>query len=252
MKRPARLALLTMAATILIPLAIGCARFFPAEGSWRSLPRHSSGLAPDPATETKAVVQIYVARTVGWRGIVATHPWIILKRAGEPAYRRYDVVGWGNGPKLRTDYAIADGLWFGAAPTILVDLRGAEAEQAIGPILAAIDSYPYKDEYRTWPGPNSNTFIAHIGREVPELNLDLPSTAIGKDYRPWDRPVGHAPSGGGLQLSLFGLAGIIVAPEEGIEVNVLSLSVGVDVLRPALRLPFIGRVGMDDTTQRLD
>ena len=132
---------------------------------------------------------------------------------------------------------------------MLVDLRGAEAEQAIDPILAAIESYPYKDEYQTWPGPNSNTFLAHVGREVPELNLDLPPTAIGKDYRPWDRPVGHAPSGGGLQLSFFGLAGLIIAPEEGIEINVLTLSLGADVLRPALRLPFVGRVGMDDATR---
>ncbi len=247
-----RLLLLIFVVTILVPLAIGCARFFPSEGSWRSLPRHSSGLAPDPRIESRAVVQIFAARTVGWRGIVATHPWIILKRAGEPAYRRYDVVGWGNGRKLRQDYAVADGLWFGAAPKVLVDLRGAEAEQAIDPILAAIDSYPYKDEYRTWPGPNSNTFLAHIGREVPELKLDLPTTAIGKDYRPWDRPIGYAPSGRGVQLSLFGLAGLIIAPEEGIEINVLSLSLGIDVLRPALRLPFLGRVGMDDVRHQVD
>lgn len=247
-----RLLLLIFLVTTLIPLAIGCARFFPPEGSWRSLPRHSSGLAPDPKIETQAVVQIFAARTVGWRGIVATHPWIILKRAGAPAYRRYDVVGWGNGRKLREDYAIADGLWFGAAPMVLVDLRGKGAEQAIDPILAAIESYPYKDEYRTWPGPNSNTFLAHIGREVPQLNLDLPTTAIGKDYRPWDKPIGHAPSGGGVQLSLFGLAGLIIAPEEGIEINVLSLSLGIDVLRPALRLPFLGRVGMDDATHQVD
>lgn len=252
MKRRARLILLSLVLAVVVPFAISCARFFPPDGSWRSLPRHSSGLAPDPATENGAVVQIYAARTVGWRGIVATHPWIIVKRAGEPAYRRYDVVGWGNGRKLREDYALADGLWFGATPKVLVDLRGAEAEAVIDAVLAAVDSYPYKDEYQTWPGPNSNTFLAHIGREVPELKLDLPPTAIGKDYRPWDRPVGHAPSGGGVQLSLFGLAGIILAPEEGIEVNLFTLSLGVDLLRPALRLPFLGRVGMDDATQRLE
>jgi hypothetical protein len=252
MMRLLRRASIALSLVVLLPFAISCARFFPPDGSWRSLPRHSTGLAPDPATENGAVVQIFAARTVGWRGIVATHPWIIVKRAGEPAYRRYDVVGWGNGPKLRQDYAVADGLWFGAQPDVLVDLRGAEAEAIIEPVLAAIESYPYKNEYRTWPGPNSNTFIAHVGREVPELKLDLPPTAIGKDYRPLARPVGHAPSGGGVQLSLFGLAGIILAPEEGIEVNLFSLSLGIDVLRPALRLPFLGRVGVDDATQAVD
>ena len=42
--------------------------------------------------------------------------------------------------------------------------------------------YPYADSYRVWPGPNSNTFTAFVLREVPELRVDLPPTAIGKDY----------------------------------------------------------------------
>ena len=37
----------------------------------------------------------------------------------------------------------------------------------IGRIKAAIKSYPFADSYRAYPGPNSNTFLAHIGREVP-------------------------------------------------------------------------------------
>jgi hypothetical protein len=55
--------------------------------------------------------------------------------------------------------------------------------------------------------------------------------------------IGHPPSGTGLQVSLFGLLGVIAAPEEGLEVNVLGLSLGVDVAEPALRLPGLGRVG---------
>ena len=34
--------------------------------------------------------------------------------------------------------------------------------------------------------------------------------------------------------------------KEGIEVNLLGLVFGVDVLRPALKLPFFGRIGMKD------
>src|SRR3546814_7079070 len=47
----------------------------------------------------------------------------------------------------------------------------------------------------------------------------LPPTAIGKDFRGLDGLLGRAPSGGGVQLSLYGLAGVILAPEEGVEVN---------------------------------
>ena len=78
---------------------------------------------------------------------------------------------------------------------------------------------------------------------MPELGLDLPPTAIGKDYRELSDAIGRAPSGGGVQLSLFGLAGLILAPEEGLELNLLGLSVGIDLARPALRLPALGRVG---------
>ena len=39
-------------------------------------------------------------------------------------------------------------------------------------VEAAVKTYPYPDRYRSWPGPNSNTFLAHIGRAVPELRLD--------------------------------------------------------------------------------
>ena len=79
---------------------------------------------------------------------------------------------------------------------------------------------------------------------MPELGLDLPPTAIGKDFRGLDDAIGRAPSGGGVQLSLFGVAGMILAPEEGVELNLLGLSAGIDLARPALRLPAIGRIGV--------
>ncbi|NDA85703.1 MAG: DUF3750 domain-containing protein, partial [Burkholderiaceae bacterium] len=37
----------------------------------------------------------------------------------------------------------------------------------------AVQSYPYADSYTMWPGPNSNTFTAHVGREVPELIVGI-------------------------------------------------------------------------------
>jgi len=81
-----------------------------------------------------------------------------------------------------------------------------------------VASYPYPTSYRTWPGPNSNTFTAWVGRAVPELRLKLPSTAIGKDFLP-GAIADTTPSGTGVQLSLFGLTGLAVGWDEGIEVN---------------------------------
>jgi hypothetical protein len=215
--------------------------------NWWELRRDSSGQAPEPAVTAAPVVQVYAARTVGWRGVVAVHTWVALKPQGAPAYTRYEVMGWGvaNGaPALRVNRTGPDNYWFGSRPELLVDRRGEGVEALIGRVQSAIEAYPYAASYRTWPGPNSNTFIAYLGRAVPELRLDLPATAIGKDFIPGGRPVAMSPSGTGVQLSLFGLLGVLAGVEEGLELNVLSLTFGVDVKRPALKLPVVGRLGL--------
>ena len=54
-----------------------------------------------------------------------------------------------------------------------------------------------------------------------------------------------APSGSGFQFSVFGLAGVMLAVDEGFELNILGLNIGIDAAVPALKLPAIGRLGMD-------
>jgi hypothetical protein len=245
----ARLTVLLILALFVVPLAISVATHQPAAATWQTASRAPTGLAPDPAAVREPVVQVYAARTFGWRGAFGVHSWIAVKRAGADAYTRYDVVFWGGPPHVRLNAAAPDALWFGSQPDLLVDRRGEGVEALIDEIEAAIKSYPYHDEYRTWPGPNSNTFVAHIGRSVPSLRLDLPANAIGKDFQPLSAAIGRAPSGSGVQASLFGLLGLIVAPEEGVEVNVLGLSLGIDVAEPALRLPGLGRVGTNHTAR---
>src|SRR5690606_8082589 len=110
-------------------------------------------------------------------------------------------------------------------------------------IEAAVASYPFATQYRTWPGPNSNTFTAWVARAVPTMRLDLPPTAVGKDYLGPTRFVAAAPSGSGYQLSLFGIAGILAAQEEGLEFNLLGMTFGLDPLDLAVKLPGLGRLG---------
>lgn len=43
-------------------------------------------------------------------------------------------------------------------------------------------TYPYREHYKFWPGPNSNTFVAWVLAQVPEVQFDLPRNAIGKNY----------------------------------------------------------------------
>jgi len=211
---------------------------------WRTASRESVGLAPPAATTPEAVIQVYAARAVRWRGYFGVHTWIAAKPRGAAEYTVFEVNGW----RLRRSQSAvvvshrpADGRWFGNAPTLLAELRGADAEAVIDRLDAAVARYPYAGQYRVWPGPNSNTFTAFVLRELPELRADLPPTAIGKDYL-GPRTSAAAPSGTGYQLSLLGAAGVMVAAQEGLELNLLGLTFGVDLFDFALKLPLIGRI----------
>ena len=107
-------------------------------GTWATAPRHSAGIAPDPLQWIdSAIVQVYAAGTYGWRGYFAVHPWIIYKRRGEVSYTRYDVVGWRAPNVVQRNYAVPDGLWYGATPKLLVDHRGTDLEPMVDAIEAA-------------------------------------------------------------------------------------------------------------------
>jgi hypothetical protein len=230
----------------IVPLGCSTAR---TDGNvpWYAKSREPTGLSPDPASTPEAVAQVFAARTVGWRGAFGVHTWIAVKRANAARYTRYEVVGFGvdrGADAIRVDRMGPDNFWFGARPELLAEKRGEGVDGLIDRIEAAVRDYPYPNAYRTWPGPNSNTFIAHIARQVPELRVDLPATAIGKDFLPGGALFAMAPSGTGVQVSLFGLAGILVAGKEGLELNLLGLTAGIDVAAPAVKLPGIGRLGM--------
>ena len=198
--------------------------------------------APAAASTPEAVVQVYAARTVGARGALGVHTWMATKAAGAEAYTVYEVIGW----RLRySDSAVLihrrapDARWFGNVPELLADVRGPQAEKLIPRVDAAARAYPWANEYRVWPGPNSNTFTAWIARAVPELEVDFPATAIGKDYS--ESLLGSAPSGHGGQFTLGGLFALTASSVEGLELNVLGLSFGVG--KSGLKLPLVGRLG---------
>ena len=213
---------------------------------WNRTRWDATGLAPAADEYPEAVIQVCAARTWGWKGALAVHSWVAFKPERAAGYDRYEVVGWGAGSgalTVRRNLRPPDGRWAGNDPTVLLDLRGAEAAALIPKLQDAIARYPYARNYVTWPGPNSNTFVAWLGREVPELRLTLPSTAIGKDFL-GVQLAARTPSGTGLQLSLGGLLGIAVGIEEGVEVNILGLVLGLDPKRLGIKLPGIGQLGV--------
>lgn len=161
-------------------LLLGC-----SSSDWRTARRDSAGIAPDPAETKEAVVQVYGARAWGWRGRFAIHTWIAVKPANETSYTVYDVVGWRQRrglPVIRIEKDLPDRYWYGQRPWLLRDLRGDGADAVITAIGSAARNYPWPDTYKAFPGPNSNTFVAWIAKQVPELGLELPLSAIGRGY----------------------------------------------------------------------
>jgi hypothetical protein len=212
--------------------------------SWRDADWSSTGLLPAASDFDPARVIVFTGTAGAWKGVFSVHSWIVLKRAHETRWTRYDVVGWGE-PVRRNNWPV-DGRWYGNEPIMLADISGADAEKLIPRIESTVKAYDYAHagDYRIWPGPNSNSFVAAILRAVPDLGVVLPPNAVGRDFR-HGLYAGRTDSGTGLELNLNGYAGIKVGWVEGIEVNLLGLVVGLDVRHPGLKLPGFGRIGIE-------
>ena len=230
----------------LLPIAASAVlyRLGGTGAGWQTADRSSTGLLP-PAARPDAVVRVFAARTVRWRGIVASHCWIVLKPAGAASYTRYDYTAWGE--PIRVNGFEPDGRWFGKAPEVVFAADGPAAEALVPRLEAAVRDYAWRNQgdYRAWPGPNSNTFVAAILAAAPEIQAALPLTAIGKDYPHDGRWVGWTGSRTGVRLTLGGYAGVTLGWVEGLEVNILGAVAGLDLRRPALKLPGLGRIGWD-------
>jgi len=210
----------------LMPVGCQLAQHFNKDQThWWELRRDSSEQAP-PVTPGDAVIQVYAARAARF-------------------YQRLEVIGYYayyGGNTVRNRRGNPDGYWFGNRPTLLREITGnADVDELIDRLEAAASDYPYPTTYHVWPGPNSNTFVAWLARSVPELKLELPPHAIGKDYLPNGAIAAKTPSGRGGQISLGGYAGVMLGLEEGIEVNLLGLTLGLDWYPLALKLPAVGR-----------
>ena len=204
----------------------------------------AEALAPDPGQTREAVVQVYGARTMGVKGLFGVHTWVAVKPSDALSWTVYEIIGW----RLRwSDSALVvrerqpDAPWFGSEAQLYADKRGPGVDELIKRIDKAAREYPYANTYTLWPGPNSNTFTAWIARSVPELQVDLPATAVGKDYI-GSTFVSTAPSGSGWQFTVAGLLSVAAGPVDGFELNLLGLNFGAN--GSFIKLPLVGRVGL--------
>lgn len=205
--------------------------------SWSGADWSSSGVLPPPRRGGEAVVYVMAARTGGLKGALAVHSWIVTKRQSEGAYTRYDKVAWGS--PVRRNIRPADGRWYSNEPWIVRAVRGDAAENAIPRIEQAVARYPHAGNggYRVWPGPNSNSFVAHVLNAVPELDARLPSNATGRDFHPGWASAGW--SGTTFYATLGGYAGFAFRPA-ALELHFLGLVAGLDLPAATVDIPAFG------------
>ncbi len=237
----------------LLPLGVSFFRLDKLNIDWRDASFASTQQSPLPSEEKEAVVQVFNARLYGARGAYGVHTWLAAKPKNAEKYTRYEVIGW----NLRRGKPVInissdrepDAKWYGEPPTLIKDVRGEKAEVIIEKLKKFGGAYPYPKAYTAWPGPNSNSYIAYLGRNIPELELVMSPLAIGKDYlysnngeaKFFDKAV----SGTGWQFSLNGLFSITLAKDEGLEINLFGVVSGVSPLRLSLKLPGIGELGFN-------
>ncbi len=165
-----------------------------------------------------------------------------IKKPGSISYDRYDKVGWGS-PIRHNAYAV-DGRWYSNAPEIVASATGPEAARLIPEVEQAIADYRYshRGDYRIWPGPNSNSFVAHVLRSTPDLGAILPPNATGRDYAPGLFAVDLASDWRDIHVTLGGFLGFAAGVRSGIEFHFAGLVAGLDLANPAVKIPAYGTV----------
>jgi hypothetical protein len=68
--------------------------------------------------------------------------------------------------------------------------------------------------------------------------------AIGRDYLLGGRFFAIDADGKAVHATLYGLLGISAGLRSGFELHALGLVAGVDIVRPGLKIPAIGRIGI--------
>jgi len=167
------------------------------------------------------------------------------RNAAPLATAAYDYTAWGE--PIRVDGFAADGRWFGAAPETVVSVDGQEAEKLIPKVRLGRRKLQVSGLWRLQPLAWAQFEYIRSGRVgcCPRAK----SCAAADRHRA--KIIRIAASGLVLRhhtpacfVSLGGYLGLTVGWVEGIELNFFGGVLGLDIRRPALKFPGIGRLGM--------
>src|SRR6202171_540045 len=139
-----RKTLIVLLFLLVVPITLSTVKYLFGDRpvDWQTADRSSAGLLPSPGEHSEALVRVYAARTVRWRGIFAVHSWIVVKERNAPRYTRYDYTGLGE--PIRINGFAAAGRWFGGTPETIAAANGAVADHMIPKIHTAVEGYGWR------------------------------------------------------------------------------------------------------------
>jgi hypothetical protein len=216
-----------------------------------SLPLAASCAAPRPSeipVRPDSIIAVKSTRLTSAQPALtrfAHHSWIDVKNGDEDRWKRYEIRSRASGMEVRpidAAAARADVRW-DREVRLLEVLTGPDAAAAIPLLDRAAKGYEdlRPEDYRAWPGPNSNTFVARLGRRIPGLAFELDHNAVGKDYASI-LALGGTTTGTGLAVD-SPVLGLALGLREGVELHLLQLTFGLSLFPPALKLPVLPRIG---------
>ncbi len=198
--------------------------------------------APHVSVPDGLVVQLRYAPLPSLLRRIAVHYWFNVWDLEAGRWRRWEIwqrreaggTAWGH---LHRDLLHPDREVGGGPICHAAEWSGAEAE-ALASVLCRPEEYPFRDLYRYWPGPNSNTYVAWALRRAG-IAVDLDPRAVGKDYLGL-AGAARCVTGRGFQVETP-LLGARLGSVEGVELHLFGLTFGVGVRPAALKTP-LGRL----------
>jgi len=169
----------------------------------------------------------------------ATHSYVDYRVNPESDWYRVEVTNPKSGVRMgKLKAGVVDKkMRWGERVRILSQTSGENHPNLIPDIRAFAKSYDDRI-YRSYPGPNSNTFIEKMSKEVDGLSVILDHNAIGKEYGFY---LGKTAGGTGIKVQTP-ILGAAVGLREGIELSALGLSAGASVWPPSIRVPFLPKI----------
>ena len=140
----------------------------------------------DLAISDDLVVRLRCASLPPPLGLIAVHFWFTVSDPHLGCCDRWEVwqtpdVGGESFGHLHRNLQGSEGGVGGGPARVVAQWTGDAARRLSSTLRRAASDYPYRDRYRAWPGPNSNTFAAWTLRRAGVV-FPLPWKAFGKRY----------------------------------------------------------------------